>query len=48
LEPGKLADLTIATAPLLSIAPEDLKKVKTRLTMIGGKVVFEDEAIVHS
>jgi len=41
IEPGKLADLVVVDRNPLSIDPEDLKDVRTVLTVIDGRVVFE-------
>ena len=38
---GKLADLVLVDANPLSIDPDGLKDIKARMTMVGGKVVWE-------
>jgi len=40
IEVGKLADLTILSADPLSVRPEDIKKIKVRMTIVNGKVVY--------
>ncbi len=42
LTPGKLADVVVLDADLFSIAPEKIKDVKVRYTILGGKVVYAD------
>ena len=41
LEPGKLADLIILSQDLFQIEPTDIGKTQVLLTMVGGKVVYE-------
>ena len=41
ITPGKLADLVLVDADPLTIDPEGVKDIKAKLTMIGGKVVWE-------
>jgi predicted amidohydrolase YtcJ len=41
LEPGKLADLIIVSQDLFKIEPQEIGKTEVRLTMVGGKVVYE-------
>ena len=41
ITPGKLADLVLVDADRLTIDPEALKDLKAKLTMVGGKVVWE-------
>ncbi len=41
LEPGKLADLTVLSEPILDCASERIKNVKVTMTIIDGKVEFE-------
>ena len=41
ITPGKLADLVLVDADPITVDPEGLKDVKTMLTMVGGKVVWE-------
>jgi predicted amidohydrolase YtcJ len=42
IEVGKLADIIIASKPVLSIPLRELPNVKIDLTMIDGKVVYQD------
>ncbi len=41
ITPGKLADLVLVDADPLSIDPEGLKDIKARMTIVGGRVVWE-------
>jgi len=38
---GKLADMVILDADLFAIPPEKIGDVKVRVTLIGGKIVYE-------
>ena len=39
--PRKLADLTVLSEDIFTIAPERLWEVKVEKTMVGGKFVYE-------
>jgi predicted amidohydrolase YtcJ len=39
IEAGKLADLVVLDRPFLTVSDEDLKRVKSVITMVGGRVV---------
>jgi predicted amidohydrolase YtcJ len=41
LEPGKLADMAVLSADILSIDPVQIENVKVEMTIFDGKVVFE-------
>ena len=41
LEAGKLADLAVLDRDYLGCPEEDIRKIKVLLTMVGGKVVLE-------
>jgi hypothetical protein len=41
LEPGKFADLAVLSADLMTVPDEQIKDVKTDLTIVGGKIVFQ-------
>jgi predicted amidohydrolase YtcJ len=41
IEPGKLADLVVVDRDPLSIPVDDLKNVKTIMTIIGGKIEYK-------
>jgi hypothetical protein len=38
IEPGKLADIAILSEDLTAIDPDEIKEVRTRLTMVGGRI----------
>jgi predicted amidohydrolase YtcJ len=42
LEPGKLADLAVLTADYATVPVKDVGRIRSLLTMVGGKVVFAD------
>jgi predicted amidohydrolase YtcJ len=42
LLPGYLADLTVLSDNPIRTLPENLKDIRCRLTMVGGKIVFND------
>jgi len=41
LEAGKFADLTVLDRDLLTCPEEDIPKTRVRMTMVGGKIVFQ-------
>ncbi len=41
LSPGKLADIVMVDRDITRIAPEDIRKARVMLTVVGGRVVFE-------
>jgi predicted amidohydrolase YtcJ len=41
LRPGMKADLVVLDRDLTTIRPEDIQSAKVRMTVVGGKVVFE-------
>lgn len=41
ITPGKLADLIVMDRSLFDLRPVELDQAKVRITMLGGKVVFE-------
>ena len=41
IEPGKLADLGVLSADLMTVPEDEIKDVKIELTVVGGKVVFQ-------
>jgi predicted amidohydrolase YtcJ len=42
IEPGKLADLAILSDDILTCEEDKIKEIQVVLTMVGGKIVFED------
>lgn len=45
LEPGKLADLAVLNQDILTIDPERILETRVDLTILGGEVVYEREAV---
>jgi hypothetical protein len=45
LEPGKLADLAVLSQDIFHVSPEDLPKTESVLTTVGGKIVYDSQAI---
>jgi len=41
LEPGKLADLAVLSRDIFTAKPADIGKTHVTLTMVGGRIVFE-------
>jgi urease alpha subunit len=42
IEVGKLADVILISQDLFKIAPNQIGKTKVMMTMVGGKVVYQD------
>ena len=42
LTPGKLADVVILSRDIFKIDPKEIENVKVVLTMVDGKVVYEE------
>ncbi len=47
LAPGKLADLAVLSQDIFAVPVYELPKTRSVLTLIGEKVVYEDEAQVR-
>lgn len=41
LEPGKLADMVVLSKDIFSIPPEQIPTAKVMMTIVGGRIVFE-------
>jgi predicted amidohydrolase YtcJ len=41
IEPGKLADLVVLSQDIFHVAPPDIPRTQTLLTIVGGKVVYD-------
>ena len=46
LAPGQYADLAILSADLMSVPPEEIRRINAVMTMVGGKVVYGEENFV--
>jgi len=44
LVPGKLADVVVLSADPTRVAPADLWKIRADVTIVGGRVVYENES----
>jgi predicted amidohydrolase YtcJ len=40
IAPGRLADLAVLSADYFSVVEEDIKRIESVLTMVGGKIVY--------
>jgi predicted amidohydrolase YtcJ len=47
LEPGKFADLAVLSADYLTAPVQDIGRIKSLLTMVGGKVVYTGEPFAN-
>jgi predicted amidohydrolase YtcJ len=45
LEPGKLADLAVLSQDIFTVAPPEMPKTTSVLTMVGGKIVFDAKVL---
>lgn len=45
LEPGKLADLAVLSQDIFNVPAAELPKTQSVLTMVGGKIVYDAEAL---
>jgi hypothetical protein len=41
IEPGKLADLVVLDRDYFSVPDADIKKIRSVLTLVGGRIVHE-------
>jgi predicted amidohydrolase YtcJ len=46
IEPGKLADLVVLNHDYFKVPNEDLKKIRSVLTLVGGRIVY-DARVLH-
>jgi len=42
LEPGKLADLVMLSADIMTIPPAEILKTRVKMTFLGGEIVYSD------
>lgn len=45
IEPGKLADLVVLSADYMTVPDEELRNLKSILTLIGGEIVYSDGSL---
>jgi predicted amidohydrolase YtcJ len=45
IEPGKLADVVVLSADYLTVPDEELRDLKSVLTLIGGEIVYSDGSV---
>ena len=43
ITPGKLADLVVLDQNLFEIPPEDILQVRVRMTLVGGRILYENK-----
>jgi len=41
LKPGKLADITVLSQDIMTVAEEEIPKTEVRLTIVGGQVLYQ-------
>jgi predicted amidohydrolase YtcJ len=41
LKPGKLADITVLSKDIITVAEEEIPKTEVRLTIVGGQVLYQ-------
>jgi hypothetical protein len=46
IEIGKLADLVVLSADYLTVPDDQLRTVKSVLTLVGGKIIYSDNTVV--
>jgi predicted amidohydrolase YtcJ len=47
IEPGKLADLTVLSHDYFRVRDEDIKKIRSVMTIVDGDVVYDSGALGH-
>ncbi len=45
IEAGKFADLTVLSQDLLGVDPDEIRNTKALMTMVGGKIVYQRDAV---
>src|SRR5262249_18667134 len=41
IEPGKLGDLVVLPADILTCPPKEIERMRITLTMVGGRIVYD-------
>jgi predicted amidohydrolase YtcJ len=47
LQPGKLADLVVLNRDYLTVPAEEIRNIKPVMTMVGGRIVYDDGSKPH-
>jgi predicted amidohydrolase YtcJ len=47
IEPGKLADIAVLSDDLLECPEENIKNIRSELTILGGRIVYSEGSISH-
>jgi hypothetical protein len=45
IEPGKLADIIVLSQDLFTVKPLEIRKTTPVLTIVGGKIVYDDKSV---
>jgi predicted amidohydrolase YtcJ len=45
IEPGKLADMVVLNQDYFTVRDEDLKKIHSVMTVVGGRIVHDDKTL---
>jgi predicted amidohydrolase YtcJ len=43
IEPGRLADLAVLSADPLSVDEKDIREIRSLLTFVGGRIVYQSQ-----
>jgi predicted amidohydrolase YtcJ len=43
LKPGKLADITVLSRDITTVAEEEIPLIEVRLTIVGGRVLYQKD-----
>ena len=46
IEPGKLADMAVLTEDILTCPVDNIKKIQSELTLLGGRIVYSSGNII--
>jgi predicted amidohydrolase YtcJ len=45
IEPGKLADLTVLSADLFNVPPDDIRLIEVEMTIVNGRIVYSKKRL---
>ena len=48
IEPGKLADIVVLTDDLLTCSLDQIKNIRSELTIVGGNIVYSSGKIISA